>query len=355
MAGVKVNAFLQPRVSICVPNLNTRPYLHERFETIFTQTFQDWELIVYDSYSDDGAWEYIQELAAREPRMRISQGPREGTPGSWNPCIAQALGEYVYIATSDDTMAPDCLEKMVATLEAHPDCGLCQCGLVIIDEKGIPFPAERQWVHYTLGDYDHNLVQMKNKRLAPHDGIVHPALFTIYTSITQLLIRRSVFGKIGLFDGRWGSISDFEWEMRAGLVENCIYIPDQLATWRLHPNQATQEVHTPKAKEKMIEMARTAFDRAQSCKGHRLQNINLDDFLYFLERDILEFEYDQAQGYAQKLRCLFGQLGRHPREVIDHVLERFQKKQWGLFRNAVRHDRLKQTLEKCQVPLPIFE
>ena len=72
-----------PRVSICVPNLGTRPFLPERFETIFNQTFTDWELIVYDSYSDDGSWEYIQELAAREPRMRISQGPREGTPDSW--------------------------------------------------------------------------------------------------------------------------------------------------------------------------------------------------------------------------------------------------------------------------------
>jgi hypothetical protein len=37
-----------PKVSICVPNLNTRPFLPERFETIFNQTFQDWKLIVYD-------------------------------------------------------------------------------------------------------------------------------------------------------------------------------------------------------------------------------------------------------------------------------------------------------------------
>jgi len=34
--------------------------------TLFNQTFQDWELVVCDSYSDDGSWEYIQELAARE-------------------------------------------------------------------------------------------------------------------------------------------------------------------------------------------------------------------------------------------------------------------------------------------------
>src|SRR5471030_2653963 len=125
-----------PRVSICVPNLNTRPFLPERFETIFNQTFQDWELIVCDSHSDDGSWEYIQELAAHEPRMRISQTPRNGIYAGFNDCIKQARGEYVYIATSDDTMASDCLEKMVAALEAHAECGLCQCGLEVIDEKG---------------------------------------------------------------------------------------------------------------------------------------------------------------------------------------------------------------------------
>src|SRR5438477_9294469 len=103
-----------PKVSICVPNLNTRPYLPERFETIFNQTFQDWELIVCDSYSDDGSWEYIQELAAREPRMRISQTPRKGVFAGFNDCIQLARGEHVYIATSDDTMSPDFLEEMVA-------------------------------------------------------------------------------------------------------------------------------------------------------------------------------------------------------------------------------------------------
>jgi hypothetical protein len=42
-----------------------RPFLPERFDTIFGQASQDGELFVYDSHSDDGSWEYIQGLAAR--------------------------------------------------------------------------------------------------------------------------------------------------------------------------------------------------------------------------------------------------------------------------------------------------
>jgi glycosyltransferase involved in cell wall biosynthesis len=62
---------MTPQVSICIPNLNTLPFLPERFDTIFRQSFQDWELLVYDGYSEDGAWDYISGIAKREPRRPV--------------------------------------------------------------------------------------------------------------------------------------------------------------------------------------------------------------------------------------------------------------------------------------------
>jgi glycosyltransferase involved in cell wall biosynthesis len=56
------------RICICLPNLNNRRFLPERLETIFQQTFTDWELVVVDNHSEDGAWEFFQEQAARMPR-----------------------------------------------------------------------------------------------------------------------------------------------------------------------------------------------------------------------------------------------------------------------------------------------
>ena len=344
-----------PKISICVPNRNTRPYLPERFASIFAQEFQDWELIVNDSYSTDGAWEYIQELAATEPRMRIAQSPPEGPYAGFNACIKQARGEFIYIATSDDTMMPDCLAKMVAALEAHPDCGLCQCQLVVIDEKSIPFPSERQWPQYTLGAYDKDLVLKKNKRMAPHDGMVHPALYTICTSVTQLLVRRSVFDRIGLFNGQWGSISDFEWGMRAGLLENCIYIPDKLATWRLHTDQATQEVHTPKNRLKMIDMAYAAFTQAKKCGGASLENIDIKEVIYFLQRDVVELGRQLPGNKIKKLSILVTQFFQRPGAVVDYMLARLQGKKWGNWDCPVRYARLHHILQKYHVPVPIFE
>ena len=129
-----------PLVSVCLPNLNTRPYLDARVESICAQTYQNWELIVSDNYSEDGAWAFFEDLARRDRRVVAEQAPREGMYANWNRCIRRARGEFVYIATSDDTMAADCLEKLVAALQRHRDCDLAHCRLRKLDEYGIEKP-----------------------------------------------------------------------------------------------------------------------------------------------------------------------------------------------------------------------
>ena len=263
-----------PKVSICVPNLNTLPFLPERFETIFNQTFQDWELLVYDGYSDDGAWEYISQLAAKEPRMRSWQGAREGTPGSWSPCVREARGDYVYVATSDDTMAPDCLEKLVGALEAHPECDIAHCRLRTIDERGEDTDSEWWPADSIFARSSGDLLQRPHIRRAPYDGLLHLLNSPVYISVTQLLIRRSLFDRIGFFKSQWGSVGDYNWNMRAGLVANTIHVPDTWGGWRVHASQATAGValrsleHSRKI-EGMIEDAIASCGKTLAPNFHR--------------------------------------------------------------------------------------
>jgi glycosyltransferase involved in cell wall biosynthesis len=261
---------MRPKVSICVPNLNKRPFLPDRFETIFRQSFQDWELLVYDSYSDDGSWEYIQELAAREKRMRIWQGPRQGTLGSWNPCIRAGCGEYVYVATSDDTMALDCLEKLVAALDQHKNCGLAHCPLLRIDEAGMPLPKSVSpvWPDGTIFSRSaRELVNQPHVRRAPYDGLLPLTGEYVYFSFTQLLIHRSLFAQVGPLQSRFGSAGDFNWYMRAGMVSNTVHVPDTWASIRMHPNSATSAVvsGTPQYYSNYEEMI---LDAVQACEKY---------------------------------------------------------------------------------------
>lgn len=222
--------------------MNTLPFLPERFETIFAQSFNNWELLVYDSYSDDGGWEYVSEMAARNSSIRAWQGPREGPIGSWSPCLREARGEYVYIATSDDTMPPNCLERLVAALDGHPECDLAHCSLRAIDETGREDPLNRWWMtNSTFARSSGELIGQCHVRKAPFDGLLHLIGESVYVSMTQLLIRRSLFEKVGYFESRWGSSGDFAWNMRASLVANTIHVPDTWGGWRLHANQATDQ------------------------------------------------------------------------------------------------------------------
>jgi glycosyltransferase involved in cell wall biosynthesis len=230
---------MTPRISICLPSWNSRPFLQERLATIFRQTYQNWELFVYDSGSNDGSWEILQRLARKEARMRIMQRPRRGPYPAWNECVRRTKGEFVYIATSDDTMADNFCEKMVSALDRHSDCEIAHCPLVIIDAIG-KSTTGRSWPDcplFSLGLND--LARPLRVRRAPSDGLIHLTGRHVYLSITQLLIRRSVFSKIGDFPDKWGSVGDFNWEMKAGLVANIVCVPDTSATWRLHPKQVS--------------------------------------------------------------------------------------------------------------------
>jgi glycosyltransferase involved in cell wall biosynthesis len=256
-----------PLVSVCLPNLNTQPFLAERYDCIAAQTLSDWELVVSDNYSDDGSWEFFQELARKDPRVLIAQAPREGLYPNWNRCVERARGKYVYIATSDDTMAPDCLEKMVAALEQHPGCDLALCPLVVIDEEGQTLDQPR-WPEANAFSHDvGDLLNRTHIRRAPYDGFLHLMGQNIYTSITQLVIRRTLFERTGPFSGAWGSVGDFHWDMKASLLANTVYVPSTWASWRVHSRQATafQALMSPEHRRKVDEMIGDAF---KTCEPH---------------------------------------------------------------------------------------
>src|ERR1700747_2800360 len=101
-------------VSIILPNLNTPlPFLKERVRSILAQTNTNWECIIVDGFSDNGSWEYLVEIAAKDKRFILNQFKKEGIYKAWNCGIELAKGEYIYIATSDDTMEPNCIEELV--------------------------------------------------------------------------------------------------------------------------------------------------------------------------------------------------------------------------------------------------
>lgn len=337
-----------PKVSICLPSLNTRPFLKERIRSILEQTYKNWELIILDSFSDDGSWEYFQKIAKKDDRIFIKQIPREGIYAGWNRCVGLARGEYVYIATSDDTMEPECLDKMISKLDKHPDCGICHCELKIIDENGNQHIDENwsTW-KYFAPDWTGKTV----KRLAPFDGLLHFGLRTLYTSINQLLIRRSVFDRVGLFDTNWGTVGDFEWEMRAALVTNVIYIPEYLTSWRRHSNQATRSTENSANRRMMLQMARSAFNRSYQISPNLLTDIKLNRWLDIYKQQILEFQLKENQSKMKQILLLCSFLLRGFRPAWRCMV----RKIFGIEPYFIQDiSNIKKLLDEAGVPGPVL-
>jgi len=250
-----------PLISICMPTLNSERYLQQRLESIGDQRGTDWELVVVDSASDDQTLPMIEAFSRAHPgRVTVHQAPRDGIYTNINRAIRLARGRYVYIATSDDTMAGDCLEKMAAALEAHPDCALAHCPLRRLEADGRPESPDWWTQHSLFARSSGPMLHQTHRRRAPLDGLLHLIGGSVYVSLTQLLIRRDLFERIGCFESRWGSIGDLNWDMRAALATDTLHVADTWASWRLHPDQATaatgigEDQHTGRI-ESMIEHA----------------------------------------------------------------------------------------------------
>ncbi len=291
-AGVSMS----PRVSVLLPNLNNRPYLEERLRTIAAQTLTDYELVIVDNHSDDGAWELFRDWEKRDSRIRLSQAPREGMYANWNNCVRLARGEYVCIATSDDTMEPGFLSQMVAALDEHPSCGLAHCKLRIIDENGDP-SSRLDWGRFFPTAFFGELINSRHIRLAPHDGLLHCGVKTVYTSITQLLIRRSLFDTVGVFRTDYGSIADFEWGMRASLVTDTIHVPECLATWRVHQAQGTDLAFMRSAdfRRQLLELVDHALRKARAIRPDLLKGVRSSELKHLYLKEMLACERDEQE------------------------------------------------------------
>ena len=299
-----------PIVSILIPNLNKARFLPACLESLSRQTYPHWHAIVNDSHSTDGSWEIIQEASRRDPRISAFQAPPDGMYPNWNRCLEKATGDYVYVATSDDTLEPDGLRKMVDALSRHPECGLAHCCLRSVDEHGMPITDGTAWDDFLHLSFYGPLIRRPHIRIAPHDGLLHFTLHTMYTSVNQLLIRRAVLLQTGPFKTDCGSMADFEWGMKASLLFNTLHVPEYLATWRIYRGQATtvhENWRTYPRLSKLNQMARRAWREALRIRPELKRYAPLPLYRFHGQRELLD---DLFQSPLHGLR-FFRELGTH--------------------------------------------
>jgi glycosyltransferase involved in cell wall biosynthesis len=125
------------KVSIIISTYNGAKYIGETIESIRSQTYSNWELIIIDDGSDDDTMEVVKGV--KDERIQLHKAGRIGINGRIkNIGLSKASGDLVAFLDHDDLWAPSKLEKQVAALQKYPEAGFCLSGGYNFKKPGEP-------------------------------------------------------------------------------------------------------------------------------------------------------------------------------------------------------------------------
>lgn len=118
----------RPLVTIITIFLDEERFIQEAIESVLSQTYDSWELLLVDDGSSDGSTSLARSYAARRPdkiRYFEHEGHKNlGMSASRNLAMRNSRGEYVGLLDADDVWLPQKLERQVAILESEPEAGM---------------------------------------------------------------------------------------------------------------------------------------------------------------------------------------------------------------------------------------
>jgi len=131
----------KPLITIIVPNYNHAAFLQQRLESIFNQTFQDFEVVLLDDCSTDNSVELLKSYANNKQVSNfIVNKTNSGSPfKQWKKGLDLAKGTFIWIAESDDYCELNFLEKIMKFYKENPSLGIVYSQTIDVTESGNEF------------------------------------------------------------------------------------------------------------------------------------------------------------------------------------------------------------------------
>lgn len=157
-----------PEVSVIVPNYNHARFLEQRLNSILSQTYRDFELIILDDCSTDDSKSIIEAYRSDPHVKQIVFNPRNtgSAFAQWKKGIGLATSNYIWIAESDDFVSPDFLESAMEHLKNGAD--LFYCRSVVATETGDVKTDLSAWYNDITRDLDTDYSKTGSEELTQH-------------------------------------------------------------------------------------------------------------------------------------------------------------------------------------------
>lgn len=199
-------------VSLVITVYNREHYLSSAIESILTQTYQDFKLLIWDDGSTDNSVEIAHHYANQDRRIRVIAASHQGRAASLKAAVAATTGTYIGLIDSDDLLAQTALTETKAVLDQQPEVGMVYTDYQVIDENNkIKGYGQRCRIPYS------------KERLLTYFMIFH-----------FRLMRRSIYDQIGGFNELFECCQDYELCLRLSEVTDIMHLERPLYYYRHH-------------------------------------------------------------------------------------------------------------------------
>lgn len=207
---------LVPQVSVVLPVYNGGAFLKLAVDSILAQTFVDFELIVVNDGSNDGATDRLQSTA--DPRLRVIDLPvNRGTIAASNLGLSRARGSLIAMMDADDIAEPVRLAAQVAEFDATPELALLGSCASLIDAQGRRFGTIRPPL---------STPEIRS-RMFVENAFVH----------TSVMFRTDIVRRLGCYNPLAKHAQDYELFLRVALDHQCKNLDRALVGYRVHGAQ----------------------------------------------------------------------------------------------------------------------
>ncbi len=220
----------EPLVTVVMPVYNGGPYVGRAIESVLSQSYTHFELIVVDDCSADDSLQVIERYRADQRIVVLRNETNAGVAASRNRALARSRGRYVTFLDQDDEWLSRKLELQLAAIADHPGVGLLHAEYARIDPVG-----------QLMGQAG----ELPPSRFANPDATVEVgdvfAEIFVCNDIQPLtsMIPRSVLDEVGHFDPSLRGTDDYELWLRIARRYPVAHLRTIVGFWRTHPGQVS--------------------------------------------------------------------------------------------------------------------
>lgn len=223
-----------PLVSIILPTYNRAEYLSKSIGSAISQTYQNWELLIWDDGSTDQTEMVVRSFS--DDRIRYYKGANRGAAQARNQAIAVSKGIYIAFLDSDDTWLTEKLTVQVNALEMHPEIDL-----IFSDFQNITLETKQEGRGFSQNAAGMNFLRLrpvKENIFVVEGGLSVGLLRSNFIATDSLVVRKSVLQKTGLFNATLRNGEDFELWWRMSLKDICFAFTEQVLLRRVKPSDS---------------------------------------------------------------------------------------------------------------------